>query len=90
MDDRLSFELLGFLLGACVTEKIAAADFRPGQVLQQVGLSHGGMKFYVKVETAMAGRAGGSLVQSHHVGKRNIPKVVELDQNLLKYLREIA
>jgi hypothetical protein len=86
--DRAQFWCL--LLGRSVAEKVAAADFRPGEVLQQVRSAKRRMKLDVKVKGAVVAIVGGRLVQRHDVGKGRLPKVVKTYHRIFQHVSEIA
>src|SRR5689334_200113 len=50
------------LLGRSIAQKISPADFRPGQILQQVRFAQGRMKFNMEVKATVVASAGGRLM----------------------------
>src|SRR2546425_1120206 len=52
-----------------VTKEISTANFRSGQVLQQVRLSQGRVKLYMKMETTVVAAIDWSLMKWHDIGK---------------------
>src|SRR5690348_14051065 len=74
--DGLRAKLCSLLLRTRVAEKIAAADLRPGEVLDEARLSQRRMKLNMKVE-ARCGSRGRRLVERHDVWKRRPPEIVE-------------
>src|SRR5262245_3182343 len=89
MNIRLRAQLGGFLFRRRVAQKIAAADLRPSQILQQVRTPQRRMKLDVEMEPAMVAPVGRRLVQRHHVRERRTPQVVELHQKTFERLGEI-
>src|SRR5262245_37557117 len=90
MNLRLRAQFGGFLFGRRVAQKIAAADFGTGQVLQQVRTAQRRMKLDVEMEPAVIVHVGRRLVQQHHIGERRPPQVVELHQKAFERSGEIA
>src|SRR6266850_7589829 len=64
-----------------VTQEIPTANFRSGEVLQQVRLSQGRVKLYMKMETTVVAAFHRSLVQWHDIGEGHLPKIIKLDQD---------
>src|SRR4051812_17555911 len=69
-------KLLGLVFRQRVAEKISAADFRTGQIFQEIRLAQRRMKFDMKVKSAVVASVGWSLVQRHHIGERYAPEIV--------------
>src|SRR5712664_4441691 len=66
---RLGAQFGCSLLRRSVTQKIAAANFRPGQILQQIRFAERRVELDMEMERAVVATISRSLVQRHDVRK---------------------
>src|SRR4051812_25932034 len=81
-------ELRRLLFGRCVAEKVAAANLRAGEVLQQVRTAQRRVKLDMEVEPCRLSLHP-RLMQRHDVRKRHAPEIVEPDHTAANPRREI-
>src|SRR6267378_7908624 len=87
---ELSAQFVRLFFRRSVTQEISTADFRSGQVLQQVRLSQGRVKLYMKMETTVVAAIHRSLVQWHDIGEGHLPKIIKLDQDFFEHFSKVA